>query len=175
MINRYIFYRVAFKLKNRIIAKPNAAIAIGTSSLVNSRHNLHSVFIDYDGKNKEEVVADVNKLINRFHLRNASLFKTCNGFHAIFFYDVREWDEVKKIIRASKADWRYKSFCDEYGRVFLRIAGKHKQFDIRYFGTIVSPYKATKDETLIGNGLKKTHTDLFKIHDEIDFKGRLYS
>jgi hypothetical protein len=174
MINKYILHRIVFKIKNRIKAKKHAAIAIGTSSLIDSKQNLHIPYLDYDNKTIEEVATDLQKLTKRFQLRTGYIFKSHNGFHAIFPFDVRSWKEVKNIIRNSRVDWRYKSFADEYGRTFLRVAGKYKKFDIKFVGITKSPYSASHDECIIGNGILESHEDLFKLNNEINFKGMLY-
>lgn len=141
--------------------------------MVNSKQNTHVPFLDYDQKSIDTVLKDLRKLVKRFHLRNGYIFQTRNGFHAIFPYDVRSWVEVKKIIKSAKIDWRVKSFCDEYGKVFLRVAGKYKDFDIKFDSILQSPYEISHDEKVLGDGIIETHLDLFKMHNETDFHGML--
>jgi len=160
MINRYIFHRFVYKVKNFILPKRDMAVAYGLSSLIDKKNKLHSIFLDYDIKNFSIVLKDVVKLQNKFNLSDAFIFKTKKGYHAIFFYDVVDFKTLEKVIRSSKVEWRYKSFVSQYKRVFLRVGGKYKNKDIEFVGVVFSERRPTYDELLYGMSLMKFHFGL---------------
>lgn len=166
-LNKYILHQIAFKLYNQVKKKKRASYALGVSSIVNRKYNLHIPMLDYDNKTLEEVVLDLWKLTNKFKLKTAYVYQTRMGFHALFPFDMMGWDEVKKVIKSARVDWRFKSFCDEYGRVYLRVSGKYKDHDIKFVGVTKSPYRPTHEEAEIGNGILQMHEELFKTHDKI--------
>jgi len=78
------------------------------------------VFMDYDGKELDEVVSDCKKLQDEFKLGNGIVLKTTHGYH-LYILDVVDKKMLVKIMRASKSD-----------KLYLKMGVKSNyQFNIR--------------------------------------------
>jgi len=173
-LNRFLFHRAFFKLKNAVKSKQNATFAMGVSSLVDKGNDLHFPMLDYDTKDLQNILEDLHKLTFKHELKTCYLYGTRKGFHAIFPFDIRHWNEVQNIIWDAGVDWRYKSFAQQYKRVFLRVAGKYKDQDIKFVGVSKSPFRPTHEECLIGNSIIEMHESLFNMHDKLFPRSKLY-
>jgi len=162
-LNRWIFHQIFSKFSN-FFRKREFSFAFGVSSLVDREQGLHIVFLDYDKNDFVYVLKDVVGLIRKFELKDCFIYKTRKGFHVIFPYDVLVWEDVKKILYSAKVDWRSKSLSGQYGRIFLRVAGKYKDFDIKRIAHIISPNTPNKHEKMYGDGIIKLHEKFFNVH-----------
>jgi len=165
-INRYILHRIYYSFLNKFLKRrpKNISYALGISSKIDKENNLHIPMIDYDINDFEIVYFDIIKLIKKFKLHDCFVYKTRKGFHAKFPYDLMDWDLAKKIIYSSKADWRFKSLADEYGRVVLRLAGKYKKLDITPFMIIKSPYQLTETQKEMGMNIILLQNSFMELH-----------
>lgn len=128
------------------------SIALGISSRVTA-DGLHIPMIDYDEKNYVKVYFDCIKLIKVFKLSDCFVYKTKNGYHAIFYYDLMSWDKAYKIILRSNCDWMFKSLTGKFKKAVLRVGGKYTEPDIQPYSIISSPYRPAEIYQEFGQSL----------------------
>jgi hypothetical protein len=166
MVNQYVLHRIGTRFKKKVKGSTyEPAIAWGIASLVTA-DNGHVVLLDYDIQDFHKVYWDVIGLIKKYKLSDCHVYKTKNGFHAVFYYNVMRWKKLLKIIMRSKVDWKFKSLASENRKVVLRFAGKYKINDIYQYTIIPSPYQVSEDEKLFGDSIKKLRDDLVAAHLE---------
>jgi uncharacterized protein with WD repeat len=109
-------------------------IAVGINYKVGSETLL---FIDYDAISEKDAIDDATEIMNVGKLSAFELFKTRNGYHAIFWWDAMSDAKRLELLYASKADENFKARKGDT----IRIAGKYKKNDIVSVGVY-----AAKDE-----------------------------
>jgi uncharacterized protein (UPF0332 family) len=70
--------------------------AIGMNSEVSIKKDLHILFFDYDEVTQEEAEESIRECQIFWNLSDCFIYKTRNGYHAYFYYDImpcrRMWD-----------------------------------------------------------------------------------
>lgn len=116
--------------------------AVGINSTVDVRNDLHIVLLDYDVTDVERVICSVRELQEFWNLADAQLFKTRNGYHAIFWYDQVPYERLKMIVDyARDVDPMFKYLSRFYQHKTLRVAGKYKELDVQFERTLTGKRK----------------------------------
>lgn len=133
-------------------------LAIGMNSTVDMTRDRHIIMLDYDQVMVEEVRASVEELQLFWGLSDCDIFRTKNGFHAFFWYDVVPYDRLKMIINyARDVDPMFKYISRFYDHKTVRVAGKYKDRDIEFIERIAGPREPTAEERELGGMKKQEH------------------
>lgn len=135
--------------------------AIGLNSYVDKEREMHIIMLDYDVKDLSFVLNDCNELTAFWHLSDYEVYKTHNGHHVFFWFDIVPYSRLKMIIDYSKCDTAYKYISKFYEYKTIRATGKYKTPDIQYVGRFSGKRTPTKEERGIGE-LKKKEYELLK-------------
>jgi len=134
--------------------------AIGMSSEVDIGLNLHILFLDYDKVNIYQVRESVKEIQEFFKLSDVFIYKTHNGFHAYFYYDIMPYSRIRMIINYAKyVDDMFRYISRFYDYKTIRQAGKYKVKDIIFVEMIPGPRVPTESELEIG-GMKRKERDI---------------
>ena len=114
-------------------------LAIGFNSSVQVENDIHLVMLDFDIQDVEKVKESIRECQKFWNLADCYVYRTKNGFHAIFYEDQVPYGRVRMIIEFAKyVDQKYKYVSRFYDHKTLRVAGKHgKEQDI--VGLMVLP------------------------------------
>ena len=105
--------------------------AIGMSSEVDIKKDLHILFLDYDKVSLESVEESVCELQKFWNLSDCFIYKTRNGYHAYFYYDIMPYSRVVMILNYAKyIDDQFRYISRYYDYKTIRVAGKYKERDI---------------------------------------------
>lgn len=152
-----------FKKKDMILRE----FAIGINSDVNIQKDLHILILDFDEVDLSEVEESVGELQEFWNLSDAFIYKTHNGFHAYFYYDIMPYSRVKLILNYAKyVDPMYKFISRFYDYKTIRVAGKYKVKDIFFEKIIKGKRTPTLKETELGD-LKRKERELISGMDNI--------
>ena len=113
-----------------------------TNKVGNDRYFL---ILDYDNFSVEkfpEIKEELVKIINKFSLSDAEVYKTKSWFHVYFFYDnkLNSKQIIEILSHTQKTDKNFRDmfpkFFNENKGVPLRVYGKYNESDIFYHQTI---------------------------------------
>jgi hypothetical protein len=121
-------------LKLREQEKEFHALAIGITSSVDYAEDKHIILLDYDVKDFKKVVESVVETQNFWNLSVAFVYRTKNGYHVIFYFDQVPYTRLKMIIDYAKyVDNMFRYISKFYSHKTLRVVGKYKRKDIKFF------------------------------------------
>lgn len=133
------------------------SVAIGMTSTVDAKQDLHIVCLDYDIKDFEMVKDSIIELQSFWGLSDAFIYSTKNGFHVFFFFDHVPYARLRMIIDFAKwVDPVFKYIARYFDHKTIRVAGKYKDSDIRFYGVLYGR-RATDAELEIGALKLKEH------------------
>ena len=136
------------------------SLAIGINSTVDLTKDLHIIMLDYDVKDKELVIESVMELQDFWHLSDAWIYQTKNGFHVYFFHDIVPYGRLKLIIEYARyVDPMYKYISRYYDHKTVRAAGKYKEKDIIFLEILKGKRVCTTQERELGD-MKMKERDL---------------
>ncbi|MBR9700408.1 hypothetical protein GOV11_00915 [Candidatus Woesearchaeota archaeon] len=134
------------------------ALAVGFNSTVSIEDDLHLVMLDYDVEDIGLVRESVKELQAFWHLADAYIYKTKNGFHAVFYEDQVPYERCKMIINYAKyVDLLYKYISRYHSHKTLRVAGKHVERDIIFKCVFPGKREPTNKERRIGKLKRDEH------------------
>lgn len=109
-------------------------------AIANKMGHRYCLFLDYDYDCKETVYEDLSGLQEHYNLGNAYVFKTKNGFHAIFI-DLMTYSELCEILDASSCDnhYKYVSRKNNNRTWVLRITDKKNGNKVEFSEILWSP------------------------------------
>ena len=140
--------------------------AIGMSSEVNIQKDLHILFLDFDEAKLEDVEESVRECQKFWNLSDCFIYKTRNGFHAYFFYDIMPYSRVMMVINYAKyVDDMYRFISRYYDYKTIRQAGKYKERDIKFVKVIHGPRNPSEWELEIGDLKRKERGYLASMGD----------
>jgi len=138
--------------------------AIGMSSEVSIDKDLHILFMDYDEVTIEEVEESVKECQEFWNLSDCFIYRTRNGFHAYFFYDIMPYTRVRMIINYAKyVDNMFRFISRFYDYKTVRLAGKYKKQDIKFEKIIKGKRSPTLIEAELGDLKRKEREHISKM------------
>jgi hypothetical protein len=139
--------------------------AIGMNSEVSIKKDLHILFFDFDEVSQEEAEESVIECQVFWSLSDCFLYKTSNGFHAYFYYDIMPYTRVRMIIDFAKyVDPMFKFIGRFYDYKTIRQAGKYKVQDISFLKMIPGKRTPTLREAELGDLKRKEREYLAQMH-----------
>jgi hypothetical protein len=127
-------------------------LAVGINSTVDLTKDLHIIMLDYDIKDKALVVESVMELQDFWHLSDAWIYSTKNGYHVYFFHDIVPYGRLKLIIEYARyVDPMYKYISRYYDHKTIRAAGKYKEQDIIFIERLKGVRVPTAIERELGD------------------------
>jgi hypothetical protein len=160
------FIKLNKLIDEEIILKQSA---IGMNSTVGD--NLHILMADYDIKNRSKVVESIEEMQKFWNLSDAYIFRTKNGYHVFFWYDIMPYTRVCQIIGYGKfIDPMYVNISKYYSHKTIRVKGKYKIQDIAFEGIVPGCRDPTDEEWEIGELKRKEHA--FLIGCKVDAEER---
>ena len=140
--------------------------AIGMSSEVNIKKDLHILFLDYDQAELSDVEESVRECQKFWNLSDCFIYKTRNGYHAYFFYDIMPYSRVVMILNYAKyVDDMFRFISRYYDYKTIRQAGKYKEPDIKYAKMIAGPRQPSDWELEMGDLKRKERGYLAQMGD----------
>jgi hypothetical protein len=140
--------------------------AIGMNSEVNIKKDLHILFLDFDQAELQEVEESVRECQAFWHLSDCFIYKTRNGYHAYFFYDIMPYPRVVMIVNYARyVDDMFRYISRYYDYKTIRQAGKYKDRDIHYVQMITGPRSPTEYELEIGDLKRKERNYIANMGD----------
>ena len=134
------------------------SLAIGINSTVDITKDMHIVMLDYDLHDIQKVRNSIVELQGFWELSDATIFRTKNGHHAFFFYDIVPYERLKMIINyARHVDPMFKYISRFYDHRTIRVSGKYKHKDIQYVEVIPGCRAPTHEEMELGSLKKAEH------------------
>jgi hypothetical protein len=134
------------------------SFAVGMNSSVDIQRDEHILFLDYDTIDPKEVEESVIELQDFWGLSHCWIFKTKNGHHAIFFYDIMPYSRCLQLIDYAKGvDPQFKFLGRLYGHKTLRVAGKHHSKDIVFLRRIRGVRRPSRRDIALGNLKMREH------------------
>ena len=125
--------------------------AVGMNSTVDAERDRHVLLADYDAVPLERVIDSVKELQRFWNLSDAYVFRTRNGYHIMWFYDIMPFGRVKLILEyASWVDPMFKFISRYYNYKTIRVQGKYPEKDIRFVGIVYGDREPTQEEWDIG-------------------------
>jgi hypothetical protein len=142
------------------------AMAIGMNSFVDLEKDEHMLFLDYDVKDYVKVSDSIKELQNFFNLSHAFIYQTEKGFHAFFFYDNElPYSRIQLILNYAKhVDPMFKFIGKYYDHKTIRVAGKYKYQDIKFYD-IIKARDPTLAEIKVADMKRAEYTMLRTLHD----------
>jgi hypothetical protein len=138
--------------------------AVGMNSDVDMSKDLHILFLDYDKVSLAEVEESVIECQQFWSLSDCFIYKTRNGFHAYFYYDIMPYSRIKLIIEYAKyVDDMFKYISKYYTYKTIRVAGKYKERDISFVKVILGKRIPTAKELELGDMKRKERHILSKM------------
>lgn len=139
--------------------------AIGMSSEVDIKRDLHILFVDFDEIGLEQVEESVREMQQFWRLSDAFIYETKNGYHAYFYYDVMPYSRVVMILNYAKyVDDKFRYISRYYDYKTIRQAGKYKVRDIKFVETIVGIRSPSMWEAQVGDMKRMEREELSKMH-----------
>jgi hypothetical protein len=130
--------------------------AVGMSSEVDIRKDLHILFMDYDEVSLEQVEESVREAQSFWNLSDCFIYKTRKGYHTYFYFDIMPYSRVVMIINYARyVDDMFRYISRYYDYKTIRVAGKYKERDISYVKTLPGPRKPTFYEAEVGDLKRK--------------------
>lgn len=130
--------------------------AIGMSSEVDIKKDLHILFLDYDKVPLLDVEQSVAECQKFWNLSDCFIYKTRNGYHAYFFYDIMPYSRVLMIINYAKyVDDMFRYISRYYDYKTIRQSGKYKDRDIFFEKSVLGPRRPSDWELEIGDMKRK--------------------
>lgn len=130
--------------------------AIGMNSEVDIKRDLHILFLDYDGIELQDVEDSVRECQGFWNLSDAYIYKTRNGYHAYFFYDIMPYSRVIMIVNFARfVDDMFRYISRYYDYKTIRQSGKYKERDISFVEVIKGKRAPTVWEAEIGDLKRK--------------------
>jgi hypothetical protein len=127
-------------------------LAVGINSTVDLTKDLHIIMLDYDIKDKALVVESVMELQDFWHLSDAWIYSTKNGFHAYFYHDLVPYGRLKLIIEYARyVDPMYKYISRYYDHRTIRVSKKYAEKDIQFVEIIKGKRVCTAQERELGD------------------------
>jgi len=147
------------KLLYKYFARSDAELrdfAIGMSSEVDIKRDLHILFLDYDRVPLQDVEQSVAESQRFWNLSDCFIYKTRNGYHAYFFYDIMPYSRVLMIINYTKyVDDMFRYISRYYDYKTIRQSGKYKERDIFFEKMVCGPRRPTEWELEVGDLKRK--------------------
>jgi hypothetical protein len=130
--------------------------AVGMSSEVDIKKDLHILFMDYDQVTIEQVEESVQEAQSFWNLSDCYIYKTRNGYHTYFYFDVMPYSRVVLIINYAKyVDDMFRYISRYYDYKTIRVAGKYKEKDISFVKMMPGQRKPTFYEAEVGDLKRK--------------------
>ena len=134
-------------------------LAVGMNSTISIDQNLHILMLDYDVQDLHAVKESIHECQKFWNLADCYIYKTKNGFHALFYYDIMPYERCKMIIDYAKyVDPMFKYISRFYAHRTLRTVGKHKTADIQFLLLLPGKREPTKKEWEWGELKRKEHS-----------------
>jgi hypothetical protein len=160
--------RLNYYFKKRDLDEQLRNFAIGLSSEVDIRKDLHILFMDFDNVDLGDVEQSVGECQQFFNLSDCFIYKTKNGYHAYFFYDIMPYSRVLMILNYAKfVDPMFRFISKNYDYKTIRAAGKYKERDI-FFAKVVKGLRAPNTYELEIGDLKRRERNMI-----VSMKGML--
>jgi hypothetical protein len=122
------------------------------NSGVDIRKDLHILFFDYDSVALEDVEVSVKECQAFWNLSDAYIYKTRNGYHAYFFYDIMPYSRIMMIVNYAKyVDEMFKYISRYYDHKTIRQSGKYQELDITFVKVLQGKRVPTADELELGD------------------------
>jgi hypothetical protein len=122
------------------------------NSEVNIAKDLHILFFDYDNVSLEDVEESIRECQSFWNLSDSFIYKTRNGYHAYFFYDIMPYSRFLMIINYAKyIDDMFRFIGKYYDYKTIRQAGKYKERDISFVKTLEGGRRPSEYELEVGN------------------------
>jgi len=135
--------------------------AIGVDSTVDVENDRHIIILDFDIGELSRVVDSVEELQQFWNLSDAMVFKTKNGYHVFFWYDIIPYGRLLQMIEFARwVDPMYKSISHIYRHKTVRVEGKHPLRDIQFVGIISGLREPTQEEWDLGEMKRMEHLRL---------------
>jgi hypothetical protein len=158
-----------FRKKDRYLKE----FAIGMNSDVDIKKDLHILFLDFDDVSIGEVEESISEIQEFWNLSDCFIYRTKNGFHAFFYYDIMPYSRVKMIMDYAKyVDPMFKYISKYYDYKTIRVAGKYKIKDISFVKVLHGKRIPNLRESEIGN-LKRKERELLSNCGSMLNKGAL--
>lgn len=139
--------------------------AIGMSSEVDIKRDLHILFLDYDDVPLQQVEESVRELQSFWNLSDCFIYKTRNGFHCYFYFDIMPYSRVVMILNYAKfVDDKFRYISRYYDYKTIRTSGKYKERDISFEKMIKGPRVPTSLEAELGDMKRKEREYLSNMH-----------
>jgi hypothetical protein len=139
--------------------------AIGMNSYVDREKDLHILMLDYDTKDYSQVKESIEELQEFWRLADCHIYKTTNGYHAFFYFDIMPYGRVRMILQYAKfVDPLYKFISRYYDYKTIRCAGKYKKQDIKLHSIITGHRTPTLKELELGSLKCAEHQKLLDSH-----------
>lgn len=143
--------------------------AIGMNSEVDIKRDLHILFLDYDKIELEDVEQSVRECQGFWSLSDCFIYKTRNGFHAYFFYDIMPYTRVRMIIDYARfVDPMFRFIGRYYDYKTIRQSGKYKVNDISFVKMIEGVRRPSEFELEVGDLKRKERKFLSGMGDMLD-------
>jgi hypothetical protein len=114
--------------------------------------------LDYDIDDVKQVKESIKECQKFWNLADCYIWKTKNGFHALFYYDIMPFERVKMIINYAKfVDPMYKYISRFYSHKTLRTAGKHREADIKMLLLVPGEREPSSMEWELGEMKRREH------------------
>jgi len=140
--------------------------AIGMNSEVNIDKDLHILFLDYDKTTLEEVEESLKESQSFWNLSDAYVYRTRNGYHAYFFYDIMPYSRVVMIINYARyVDDMFRYISRHYNYKTIRQSGKYKERDISFIKVLKGKRIPSSWEVEIGDLKRKERNYLSNMGD----------
>ena len=142
--------------------------AIGMSSEVDIKRDIHILFMDFDDVSLENVEESVKELQSFWNLSDCFIYKTRNGYHAYFYYDQMPYSRVVMLLNYAKyVDDKFRYISRFYDYKTIRVAGKYKEKDIFFVKCLTGSRIPTSLESELGDLKRKeremlSRNNLFK-------------
>jgi hypothetical protein len=131
--------------------------AVGMNSYVDKGDDLHILFLDFDIVDEYKVKTSIREVQRFWGLSHCWLFRTRKGFHAFFFYDIMPYGRVRMVIEFARfVDFQFKYISRFYDYKTIRVAGKYKDKDIRFFD-LLRGREPSEAEVAVGDLKKREH------------------
>lgn len=134
------------------------SLAIGINSTVDLTEDKHIIMLDYDIHDIQRIRDSVKEVQRFWNLSDATIFRTKNGHHAFFFYDIVPYERLKMIINyARDVDPMFKYISRFYDHKTIRVSGKYTFKDIQYSEVIPGIRSPTMEEMELGSLKREEH------------------
>jgi hypothetical protein len=140
--------------------------AVGMNSEVDINRDLHILFLDFDKILLEDVEDSVRECQAFWNLSDCFIYRTRNGYHAYFFYDIMPYTRVCMIVNYARyVDDMFRFISRYYDYKTIRQSGKYKTRDIFFEKMIEGLRRPSAYELEVGDLKRKERGYLLGMAD----------